>query len=181
MILVVNLKIMSLKLFPKLTFLFSVSLAHKRPNKMDRSNGLSVVLMTSSIPSGLNHFTPPHISIISFPQSASNSPLLRLPFLSSTPIMIIFAILGARAIQNTSATQSHKLQTHSIKCVFLGYRDHFCGYRFFDPSNNKFHLYRHVNFDETSFPFVDSSPPPSYYFLNDPPFPSVSYLPNVPT
>lgn len=79
---------------------------------------------------------------------------------------------------NTSATQSHKLQPRSIKCVFLGYLENFRGYRCFDLATGKVYLSRHVTFDETSFPFAQSRSSSSYEFLDGLPIPSFSYLPS---
>ncbi|KAM1315704.1 hypothetical protein ACFX2F_019436 [Malus domestica] len=48
---------------------------------------------------------------------------------------------------------SHKLDTKSKLCVFLGYSLNHSGYRCLDPVTNKLYISRHVVFDENSFPF----------------------------
>ncbi|KAI3690613.1 hypothetical protein L2E82_48745 [Cichorium intybus] len=110
-------------------------------------------------------------------------PTKRLNF--STPAFALYGrhptydhlrVFGCTCYPNTSATQTNKLHTRSVKCVFLGYPENFRGYRCYDPSTGKVHLSRHVTFDENSFPFSNSTPPPSSYdFLDDPPFTPFTY------
>ncbi|KAI3690006.1 hypothetical protein L2E82_47980 [Cichorium intybus] len=89
---------------------------------------------------------------------------------------------GCTCYPNTSASQSHKLQPRSVKCVFLGYPENFRGYRCFDPATGKVHLSRHVTFDETSFPFAKTPPPStSLDFLDDPPLHAFSYSTPTPS
>ena len=94
-------------------------------------------------------------------------PTKRLNF--STPVFSLYGrhpsydhlrTFGCTCYPNLSATQSHKLQPRSVKCVFLGYPENFRGYRCYDPSTGKVHLSCHVTFDETSFPFANTPPPP---------------------
>ncbi|GJZ44585.1 ribonuclease H-like domain-containing protein [Tanacetum coccineum] len=70
---------------------------------------------------------------------------------------------------------THKLQPRSTPCVFLGYPTNHRGYRCLDLATNKIIISRHVNFEETIFPFGSMTPsnPPSYNFLehNDTPSP----------
>ncbi|KAI5336524.1 hypothetical protein L3X38_015792 [Prunus dulcis] len=46
----------------------------------------------------------------------------------------------------------HKLSFKSIPCVFIGYDDHYKGYRCLDPFSDRIYISRNVTFDETSFP-----------------------------
>ena len=47
----------------------------------------------------------------------------------------------------------HKLSFKSIPCVFIGYDDHYKGYRCLDPFSGRIYISRNVTFDETSFPY----------------------------
>ena len=78
----------------------------------------------------------------------------------------------------------HKLQNRSIPCVFLGYPHQRRGYKCLDLSTNKIIFSRHVDFDESTFPFSSISKPPrllSYDFLNtsDPTHPYFWPTPNT--
>jgi hypothetical protein len=48
----------------------------------------------------------------------------------------------------------------SCRCVFLGYSSDYKGYRCLDLTTNHLLISRHVVFDESSFPFASSDPPP---------------------
>src|SRR6185312_12499294 len=60
---------------------------------------------------------------------------------------------------NTSATASHKLAPRSTCCVFLGYSPDHKGYRCFDLTSRRVLISRHVDFDESDFPYSTSSTP----------------------
>lgn len=64
---------------------------------------------------------------------------------------------------------THKLQPRSTPCVFLGYPSNHRGYRCLDLKYKKIIISRHVNFDESNFPFgtITSQPSPTYTFLDD--------------
>lgn len=51
---------------------------------------------------------------------------------------------------------SHKLSFRSKKCIFLGYSANQKGYRCLDPLSNCVYISRHVVFDETQFPGMDT-------------------------
>jgi histone deacetylase 1/2 len=55
---------------------------------------------------------------------------------------------------NTHATTTHKLQPHSVRCIFLGYPHEHKGYTCFDLSSRRVIISRHVVFYETYFPYV---------------------------
>jgi transposase InsO family protein len=81
-------------------------------------------------------------------------------------------VFGCKCYPNTSATAPHKLAPRSILCVFLGYSSDHKGYQCLDTSTNRVIISRHVIFDESSFPFTDTTPmashPPSDLdFLDD--------------
>jgi histone deacetylase 1/2 len=81
-------------------------------------------------------------------------------------------VFGCKCYPNTSATAPHKLAPRSVLCVFLGYSLDHKGYRCLDISTNRVIIARHVIFDESSFPFADTTPtasrPPSNLdFLDD--------------
>jgi len=56
----------------------------------------------------------------------------------------------------------HKFDYPITKCIFLGYNPFHKGYKCFHPSG-RVYIARHVNFDETSYPF---SSDPSFHSLN---------------
>lgn len=47
----------------------------------------------------------------------------------------------------------NKLDPRSLTCVFLGYSDHYKGYRCLLPTTGHVYISRHVVFDENFFPF----------------------------
>ncbi|KAI3669791.1 hypothetical protein L6452_41198 [Arctium lappa] len=76
-------------------------------------------------------------------------------------------VFGCACYPNSSATQPHKLHTHSVRCIFLGYPPDFRGYRCFDPTTGKVTISRHVTFDEKTFPYTIPTPNANYNFLDD--------------
>ena len=66
-------------------------------------------------------------------------------------------VFGSKCYPNLSATAPHKLSPRSTLCIFLGYSSDHKGYRCLDPLSNRVIISRHVTFDETSFPFVESN------------------------
>ena len=64
---------------------------------------------------------------------------------------------------------SHKLETKSKSCVFLGYFLTQSAYYCLDPSTSKIYISRHVRFVEFVFTFCNLSSPPS-----NPPFDSIA-------
>lgn len=77
-------------------------------------------------------------------------------------------VFGCLCYPNLQATSAHKLAPRSTACVFLGYPSSHKGYRCLDLSTRRVIISRHVVFDESRFPFADSSPAyPSLDFLVD--------------
>ena len=78
-------------------------------------------------------------------------------------------VFGCLCYPNLQATSAHKLASRSTACVFLGYPSSHKGYRCLDLSTRRIIISRHVIFDESRFPFADSSPAPdsSLDFLVD--------------
>jgi hypothetical protein len=71
-------------------------------------------------------------------------------------------VFGCRCYPNTTATTLHKLATHSLPCIFIGYLADSKGYRCYDPESRRVLTSRHVHFDESCFPFrLLSSPRPA--------------------
>ena len=62
----------------------------------------------------------------------------------------------------------HKIAPRSTPCIFLGYPDYHRGYHCFDFHTKKIIIFRHVIFDEQTFPYASLTPnnPPSYIFLD---------------
>jgi hypothetical protein len=73
-------------------------------------------------------------------------------------------VFRCKCYPNLAATTAHKLTPRSVVCVFLGYPQEHKGYRCLDLASNQIIISRHVLFDESSFPFVEISDPPSSSF-----------------
>jgi hypothetical protein len=69
---------------------------------------------------------------------------------------------GCTCYPNLSATSPHKLAPRSTLCAFLGYSPDHKVYQCLDLNTNCVIISRHVDFDETTFPFSlhRPSPPP---------------------
>jgi hypothetical protein len=74
-------------------------------------------------------------------------------------------VFGCTCYPNTTATAPHKLSPRSTRCVFLGYSTDHKGYRCLDLSTNHLIIFRHVVFDEDSFPLAASLSLTNMYFL----------------
>ncbi|KAJ9567488.1 hypothetical protein OSB04_003454 [Centaurea solstitialis] len=70
-------------------------------------------------------------------------------------------VFGCLCYPNTSPTSAHKLAPRSSACVYLGPSTDHRGYHCLDLITQKVIISRHVNFDETHFPFPDFQPRPS--------------------
>ncbi|PRQ50961.1 putative RNA-directed DNA polymerase [Rosa chinensis] len=58
---------------------------------------------------------------------------------------------------------SHKFDSRSRRCVFIGYGTQHKGYRCLDPVSGKVYISRHVTFDENTFPFQEPSLQPPFH------------------
>jgi hypothetical protein len=65
---------------------------------------------------------------------------------------------GCLCFPNVSPTATHKLAPRSARCVFIGYPREQKGYRCLDLTTRKVHISRHVVFDESQFPYKNSTP-----------------------
>ena len=69
---------------------------------------------------------------------------------------------------------THKIDFHSTKCIFIGYSLNHKGYKCFDPSSKCTYIAGNVVFDESSFPYASPhltapSSPKSTLFISLPP------------
>ena len=76
----------------------------------------------------------------------------------TTPTYDSFKTFGCSCYPLLRPYNKHKFDIRSKKCVFLGYASHSKGYICLDTSNNKLIVSRNVIFDESTFPFLTSSP-----------------------
>jgi hypothetical protein len=86
-----------------------------------------------------------------------------LALFGSAPSYEHLCVFGCTCYPNTTTTAPHKLSPRSTWCIFLGYSVDHKGYRYLDLSTNHLIVFRHVVFDEGSFPLASS---PSLTNLN---------------
>jgi histone deacetylase 1/2 len=80
-------------------------------------------------------------------------------------------VFGCLCYPNLYATTPHKLAPRSVRCVLLGPPLEHKGYRCLDISSRRVFTSRHVQFDETIFPFFQpptADPAPSNPATEDP-------------
>ncbi|KAJ9546580.1 hypothetical protein OSB04_019123 [Centaurea solstitialis] len=79
-------------------------------------------------------------------------------------------VFGCLCYPTTPSTTINKLTNRSKPCVFLGYPSNHRGYKCFDISNNQIFISRHVQFEESIFPFSiqHSNTTLDYNFLSPP-------------
>jgi hypothetical protein len=94
------------------------------------------------------------------PTKAILAPTPQFALFGTTPSYTHLRVFGCACYLNTSATAPHNLAPCSCRCVFLGYSSDHKGYRCQDLTMNRVLISRHV-FDESSFPFASSNPPPN--------------------
>lgn len=96
------------------------------------------------------------------PVISLNSPYHLL--LKTEPNYLKLKIFGCLCFPWLRPYRSHKLETRSTQCVFLGYSLTQSAYLCFDPTSKRLYVSRHVRFVENIFPFLSlinssSSPP----------------------
>ncbi|CAL8151012.1 unnamed protein product [Prunus armeniaca] len=91
------------------------------------------------------------INRLSTPQLHIMSPYEKL--LQRPPDYKFLKSLGCACFPHMVPYNKHKLSFKSIPCVFLGYDDHYKGYRCLDPFSGRIYISRNVTFDETQFPY----------------------------
>jgi hypothetical protein len=94
------------------------------------------------------------------PTKAISAPTPYFTLFSTTPSYAHLRVFGCACYSDTSATAPHKLAPRSCRCVFLGYSSDHKGCRCLDLTTNRPLISRHVVFDESSFSFASSDPPP---------------------
>jgi hypothetical protein len=77
----------------------------------------------------------------------------------TTPTYEHLRVFGCACYPNMSATAPHKIAPRSARCVFLGYSDHYKGYRCLDLSTNRLMISQHMVLEEAVFPLVSSPHP----------------------
>jgi hypothetical protein len=79
-----------------------------------------------------------------------------LALFSSAPSYEHLCIFGYTCYPNTATTAPHKLVPRSTRCLFLGFSSDHKGYCCLNLSTNHLIVFRHVVFDEDSFPLAAS-------------------------
>jgi hypothetical protein len=94
------------------------------------------------------------------PTKAILAPTPYFALFGTTPSYVHLQVFRCVCYPNTSATALHKLAPHSYRCVFLGYSSDHKGYWCLDLTTNHLLISRHIVYDESSYPFASSDPPP---------------------
>ncbi|WZZ66822.1 hypothetical protein YC2023_078192 [Brassica napus] len=102
------------------------------------------------------------INCMPTPVISLNSPYHLL--FKTEPNYLKLKIFGCLCFPWLRPYRSHKLETRSTQCVFLGYSLTQSAYLCFDPTSKRLYVSRHVRFVENIFPFLSlinssSSPP----------------------
>nr|GEX48100.1 ribonuclease H-like domain-containing protein [Tanacetum cinerariifolium] len=102
------------------------------------------------------------------PSTAINNEIPFTKLYNQTPTYKHLRVFGYICYPHVDV--SHKLESRSTACIFLGYPADHRGYRCLDLASNKIIISIHVRFDEDVFPFenVTSSNKPTYDFLLPP-------------
>ncbi|KAI5343744.1 hypothetical protein L3X38_011620 [Prunus dulcis] len=85
------------------------------------------------------------------PQLGHLSPYEKL--LQRPPDYTSLKSFGCTCFPHMVPYNKHKLSFKSVPCVFIGYDDHYKGYRCLDPISGRVYISRNVTFDETTFPY----------------------------
>jgi hypothetical protein len=104
----------------------------------------------------------------------------------SSPNYENFHLFGCRVYPCLRDYMPNKFSPHSIPCIFLGYSPSHKGFRCLDLTTSRIYITRHAQFDETHFPFLDTSqaqPISSLQFSNflELNLPPTDMLPSSPT
>jgi hypothetical protein len=86
----------------------------------------------------------------------------------STPDYKSFRVFGCTCYPLLRPYSKHKLQPRSVPCVFLGYACNAKGFLCYDISAHRFYVSRHVKFDESTFPYTNSSSQTSHSSSSSP-------------
>ncbi|KAI5341806.1 hypothetical protein L3X38_009681 [Prunus dulcis] len=85
------------------------------------------------------------------PQLGHLSPYEKL--LQRPPDYTSLKSFGCTCFPHMVPYNKHKLSFKSVPCVFIGYDDHYKGYRCLDPILGRVYISKNVTFDETTFPY----------------------------
>lgn len=68
------------------------------------------------------------------------------------PDLTMYRTFGCRAYVHIQKKERGPLESHSDKCIFIGFEDGFKGWKVYNPATRKVSISRDVIFDEKSFP-----------------------------
>lgn len=148
-------------------FRFSCPYTSPQNGKAERkirsiNNILRTLLAHSNVPLYLWHHALQHatylLNILPTKTLANLTPTHLLYNLQ--PTYTHLRTFGCLCYPLTPSLSIHKLQKRSQPCVFLGHPSNHRGYKCYDINSKTIILSRHVVFDETIFPFSQSSSPP---------------------
>uniref|UniRef100_A0A2N9FCJ3 GAG-pre-integrase domain-containing protein n=1 Tax=Fagus sylvatica TaxID=28930 RepID=A0A2N9FCJ3_FAGSY len=94
------------------------------------------------------------ISLIGFTTLVLSSKSPYELLFKSRPDYNILRTFGCTCYPYLGPYKQDKLSPKSVQCVFLGYSNHYKGYRCLDPKTGRVYTSRHVVFDESTFPFA---------------------------
>lgn len=90
-------------------------------------------------------------------------------FYQQVPSYSYLRVFGCLCYPLSPSTTINKMQPRSTPCVFLSFPSNHRGYKCYDLSSHKIIICRHVEFEESIFPFAKFHSPPShsYEFLDE--------------
>ena len=75
---------------------------------------------------------------------------------STSPDLTQLKVFGCACYPNLRPYTTHKLEPRTRECIFIGYPTHSKGYLCLDPQTNHVYTSRHVVFNESKFPGLQS-------------------------
>ena len=155
---------------------FTTPYSHHQLGRMERTwgilHGTAIALMTRSN-------VPRRLWTTAFSTAGVLRNLLHSPVCGTSggspyqevhgvlPDLSVLREYGCAVYVTIPPEDQHKFEPKARRMVFAGYAENSPGYVVFNPSTNRFIISRHVRFDESTFPYLDSSGVPPTSLLSD--------------